>query len=54
MLERAVDRGRLALTARSTDVTTKTMYGYGLRCHACDLGIEMRDPTSGPRSKNEG
>ena len=33
---------------------TKTVNGYGPRCHPCDLCIEMRYSLSGPRSKNQG
>jgi hypothetical protein len=35
-------------------VGTDTVHGYGPRCHACDLGIEMRYSVSGPRSKSPG
>ena len=33
---------------------SETVHGYGPRCHACELGIEMRYAVSGPRSKSQG
>jgi hypothetical protein len=37
-----------------TDVESKTVHGYGPRCHTCDLGIEMRYSLTAPKSKSQG